>query len=72
MALQKPMDFFRQFSADAFGSRDLLDAGPAESIHRLLDSLARGPGGLRLLVAGRSRGQVRAASLIHAFAVWGR
>jgi hypothetical protein len=43
---------------------------PAASIYRLLDNMGRGPGTLRLFWAGRSRSQVRAASLIHAFDVW--
>jgi hypothetical protein len=34
MPLQKQMHFFRQLSANAFGSCDLLNACPTETIHR--------------------------------------
>ncbi len=34
MLPQKSMHFFGQFSADAFGGRDLIHARPAKAIHR--------------------------------------
>ncbi len=34
MPLQKSMHFFGQFSANAFGGRDLIHARPAKAIHR--------------------------------------
>jgi hypothetical protein len=39
---------------------------PAEAVHRFLEMLSRGPGGFQLRFNARSRGQVRAASLVHA------
>jgi hypothetical protein len=43
---------------------------PAAALHRFLESVGRGPGGLRLTFAARARRQRRAASLIHAFDPW--